>query len=221
MPFTYYAIGSTLAGMVNIESTYGLTIHQLPGNLVPLVGKNRKRAASGNVRRSGAIDGALLLDVASRSNLNAFINAVFGGWNSASAQMYLSVLTTDGHYTSIRAYVEPPAFEAVNAANLKTIELPITGIAVQKLSKSANYTVTTADHMIEVDTTSGSVTLALPALSGVAQNVPYSFIKTVAANSLVLDGNSSETVDGASTKTLTAQYARVDLVYDGTQWVTI
>jgi len=42
--------------------------------------------------------------------------------------------------------------------------------------------------------------------------------KLVAANSVILDGNSSETINGATTATIDAQYTSLSLVCDGSNW---
>ncbi len=219
--FTYYAIGATLAGMVNLEYTYDLTAHVVPNRALPLTGVNRKRAMSGKMRHSGAINGSLYLDVARRADLNAFMNAIFGGWETASVQKYMTLISEDGFYMPVLAYLEKPVFEIVNDVFVRPVEFGIAGAVVQSVTKTANYTVTTSDHFVKGDTTSGNVTLALPALAGVTPYVPYVFLKVASSNNLVLDPSSTEQVDGASTKTLTALYSRAVLVYDGTQWVTI
>jgi hypothetical protein len=60
-----------------------------------------------------------------------------------------------------------------------------------------------------VDTTAGSVTVTLPQLSTVALGKAFTFYKPVAANSMIVDGYLSETIEGAANETRTAQYAVV------------
>ncbi len=67
------------------------------------------------------------------------------------------------------------------------------------------------------DTTSGSITVSLPAAS-TSTNRFLLFIKTVAANNLVLDGNASETINGATTKTTATQYGFALIFTDGSNW---
>ncbi len=71
-----------------------------------------------------------------------------------------------------------------------------------------------------IDTTGGSVTVVLPLAASSTGRV-LSFKKTIAANSLILDGNGSETIDGATTKTATAQFAAYSIICDGTAWHAI
>jgi hypothetical protein len=88
------------------------------------------------------------------------------------------------------------------------------------LSKTADYTVATGDGdnvMILTTSSGGNVTITLYAASGNAGKVVH-VKKLVAANSVIIDGNSSETIDGATTQTITAQYTSLSLVCDGSNW---
>jgi hypothetical protein len=90
-------------------------------------------------------------------------------------------------------------------------------------SKTATFTVDESSNNGTIylcDTTSGSVTVTLPAAASSTDKILI-FKKTVAANSLILDGNASETIDGATTKTSTGQYALMALACDGTNWHVI
>lgn len=62
-----------------------------------------------------------------------------------------------------------------------------------------------------VNTTGGSVTLTLPAVADALEGRVLWFYKPVAANSMVIDGNGSETIEGAANVTRTAQYALVGI----------
>lgn len=92
------------------------------------------------------------------------------------------------------------------------------GIILKSTAKTANFTASkTESTFYVVDSTAGSVTVALPAAASSA-GVVFGFVKTIAANSLILDGNASETVGGATTKTATAQYAAITIWCDGSAW---
>jgi len=80
---------------------------------------------------------------------------------------------------------------------------------------------TTLDNTYQVllcDCTSGDITLTLPAA---ADNVGlmYHVKKTdSSANIVTVDGNASETIDGATTQTITSQYDSIKIISDGTNW---
>ena len=76
----------------------------------------------------------------------------------------------------------------------------------RRSAKTDSYTVTTSDNMtlFEASTSGGSITFALPSLSSATDNFILAFKKTHASNNMILDGNSSENIDGATTQTYTS-----------------
>jgi len=65
---------------------------------------------------------------------------------------------------------------------------------------------------------SGAITATLPTLTSAAGRV-YSFKKTdVSGNTLTIDGNGSETIDGALTLIITSQYDNAIIVPGPTEW---
>jgi hypothetical protein len=72
------------------------------------------------------------------------------------------------------------------------------------------------------DTSGGAITINLPALSGVSAGTEIRVKLKTAGNTLTLDGNLSETIDGSTTYTLTVQNQAVTLVSDGSSnWEVI
>lgn len=89
------------------------------------------------------------------------------------------------------------------------------------LSKTANYTVSTNDgDNVQVNTSAsgGAVTITFYAASGNTGKIITVKKTDSSANAVTLDGNASETLDGALTVTLTAQYDSATFVCDGTNW---
>jgi hypothetical protein len=89
------------------------------------------------------------------------------------------------------------------------------------LTKSANYTVSTNDgDNVQVNTSAsgGAVTITFYAASGNAGKIITVKKTDSSTNAVTLDGNASETLDGALTATLTAQYDSATFVCDGTNW---
>ena len=88
-------------------------------------------------------------------------------------------------------------------------------------SKTANYTATIFDEVVLADATSGNVTISLPTSVG---NGGKNFkVKKVdaSANTVTVDPNSSQTIDGAATKVLSSQYAFINIVSDSNNWFEI
>ena len=72
------------------------------------------------------------------------------------------------------------------------------------------------------NTSGGAITINLPALSGVTAGTEIRVKLKTAGNTLTLDGNLSETIDGSTTYTLTVQNQAVTLVSDGSSnWEVI
>ena len=91
-------------------------------------------------------------------------------------------------------------------------------------NKTANYTVVVGDEgdLINVDTTSGDITLSLPAVATAGNGFSLHVQKDSSdGNTVIIDPNGSETVNGSSTFVLTSQYASCYLVCDGSEWHTL
>ena len=91
------------------------------------------------------------------------------------------------------------------------------------VGKSADYTVLTNDgyRTIGMTTSTTNRTVTLPAAASSTNRVLT--IKKIdsASGKVIIDGNSSETIDGATTYTLYLQYDSITLQCDGTGWVII
>jgi len=94
---------------------------------------------------------------------------------------------------------------------LQNILMPITGTA-----KTANYTATGDDYTILCNASGGDFTITLPAASGVT-GIVYN-IKSISAGSVTVDGNASETIDGATTQVISTQYDSIMVQCDGSNW---
>jgi hypothetical protein len=95
--------------------------------------------------------------------------------------------------------------------------LTATGMQQKYLARTTAYTATTSDYLI--DCTSGTFTVTLYAASGNAGRILM--VKNSGAGTITVDGNASETIDGATTYSLSVQYATVQLMCDGTNWKII
>jgi hypothetical protein len=95
----------------------------------------------------------------------------------------------------------------------------ISGIGFKQayVTKTGAYTATNDDYVI--DCTSGTFTVTLPASSGRTGRILI--IKNSGAGTITVDGNASETIDGAATYSLSVQYATVQIMSDGTNWKII
>ena len=67
----------------------------------------------------------------------------------------------------------------------------------------------------------GNITITLPAVSGCSGRIYH--IKKIdsSAYTVTIDANSSETIDGALTQTLTTQYESITIQNNGSAWYII
>jgi len=95
------------------------------------------------------------------------------------------------------------------------ISTPITTISS---TGAMSYTATDTDFTIAVSATGGAVTIALPSAS--TCNGRLYAIKKVdsSTNAVTIDPAGSETIDGATTKTLSSQNAVNIIQSDGVSW---
>jgi len=94
---------------------------------------------------------------------------------------------------------------------------PASALVLSVSAKTANYTAVPTDDVILCSGTSFTVTLyAASGNSGRTITVKKTDIST--SNVFTIDGNGSETIDGALTTTVDTQYEEVTLVCDGSNW---
>lgn len=86
------------------------------------------------------------------------------------------------------------------------------------VSKTAAYTATPYDHTILADTSAGGFTVTLPAAANVKGKMLVILKTSNDSNTLTVDGNASETINGATTQSSTIQYDAFLLQSDGSGW---
>lgn len=114
---------------------------------------------------------------------------------------------------------------AVAAQNSSVLTFDTSGIASfepkSKIavsgSKTSNYTATAADTLILCDSTS-AFTVTLPAAASSTGKTLIIKKTTSDFNAVTIDGNASETIDGATTTTINTQYESLEIACDGSNW---
>jgi len=83
----------------------------------------------------------------------------------------------------------------------------------------ANYTVLTTDDLIQVDCSTGPITVTLMAVAG-ANGYGFDIEKTdTSKNMLIIETNSTEKIRGNSSVRFNQTGRRISIVSDGTEWV--
>lgn len=113
------------------------------------------------------------------------------------------------------------AEEGGSSGGINTIAQPYVTSGVRAIT--TNYTLTTNDSVIVADASGGAITVTLPAVTGASGNIgvykQYTIKrKNSGANSVVVSRAGADTIDGATTKTLGAQYSTVVIVAGPSEW---
>lgn len=97
------------------------------------------------------------------------------------------------------------------------------GFSIATHVTSTDYTVATSDVYVGVTDTSGVRTITLYAASGHGGDVVIVKDESGGAgtNNIVVDGNASENIDGATTHSITSNWGSLTLKCDGAQWFVI
>lgn len=86
---------------------------------------------------------------------------------------------------------------------------------------TASGNVVSGDYLIVADATGGAITMTLPPAALVPGRI-YTFKRVNSgANAVIVDGYASETIDGATTYTLSAQWNSVTVMNNGISWFII
>jgi hypothetical protein len=104
-----------------------------------------------------------------------------------------------------------------------TITLKGSGAAAASSSltitaKTTTYTITTDDDVVTGDSSGGAFSFTLPTAVGNSGKVYH--IKKIdsSANAVTIDGDGTETIDGATTRDLLFQYDSISIVSDNANW---
>ncbi len=86
------------------------------------------------------------------------------------------------------------------------------------VQKTTAYTATLADEVINCHASGGAFSVTLPAAAHIGGKT-YTITKIDSSgNAVTVDANASETINGATTKVLAAQYDTVTIISNGTAW---
>lgn len=86
---------------------------------------------------------------------------------------------------------------------------------------NSNYTATLNDHVLLATGGAAGITITLPDATTCAGK-PFKIKKVDSgAGAITIDGNGTQTIDGAATISLSYQYNYVDIVSDGSNWIIV
>lgn len=128
--------------------------------------------------------------------------AVIPGSYGSATQVGLFTVDTKGRLTG---------------ASLATMRAAYRAIA----TKTGNYSASLSDDVILGDATLGNMTIGLPAVATSSQKVIVVKKIDVTANTVTIQGNAGELIDGINTQVISSQWTAVEMVCDGSAWYII
>lgn len=147
-----------------------------------------------------------------------------GGADSSGNQLFSDLDFTGADITSItnRAHNDLQSISGGDTGEYYHLtQEQHAGLTAVKTIDDGNspYTVLDTDGVIVCDTQNGSITVNIPAVSATSRLL--CFKKIHANNTVTIDGNGSEKIDGATTYSLTANDEFVQIINDATEWFVI
>ncbi len=92
---------------------------------------------------------------------------------------------------------------------------------VKLISTTTDFTATENEVVILADATLGNLTITLPAASGVTGRIYIVKKIDTSNNSVIVDPNSTETIDDRTSFNLNKRFASVMFISNGTSWFTL
>ena len=173
-------------------------------------------ASSASAAATSATNAATSASSASTSASTATTQASNASTSASSASSSASSASTSATNASN---------SATSAANSATAAAAAAaaGLYRQVLDKSANYTVVSADSgtLFRMNTGSGALTVTLPQISTVTDGFKVSVVKwTGDGNGVTIARSGSDTINGATSSTIGAQYSQTTFVadFETNQW---
>lgn len=180
-------------------------------------------AASASAASSSASAASTSASNASSSASSAAASASTATTQATNASNSASSASTSATNASNSASsASTSATNASNSASLAAANAA-SGLYSSVIDKSANYTVVSGDAgaLIRVTTTSGAITITLPAISTVTDGFKVAIVKWSGdANAVTVNRSSSDTINGATSASVGSQYSSSTFVadFESNQW---
>jgi hypothetical protein len=149
---------------------------------------------------------------------------VGGGTQNISVLSSSGVSVLPGTNNTVVLASSGTTIDRSGAVYINSLPIKDTASAIRVKSVTANYTTDWYDTILLVNATGGNITITLPDSGLVASTKDemgkiYHIKKVDAsANTVTIDGYSTQTIDGAATNVITTQYDSITIVSDGSNW---
>jgi hypothetical protein len=153
---------------------------------------------TGNIKCPGAVDIAL---TDSTQILLLIYDATLEYWLASVSPSNVVLLNSINSFTAMQSFT-------------KSVNFAYTSV-------TTNTTLDTTHNVVSVDASGGARTITLPTAVGIGGR-QYTIRKLDSSgNAVTIDGNGSETINGATTKVLAAQYDVATIISNNANWVVI
>lgn len=217
-----YKIVNLSSGVVTLQSSGANTVQAMAAN-TQLVAEVISTSGTGTASWNwsyGAVQAGL-------GGTGTVTSLTFTGDGTVLSSTPSSAVTTSGtvnasliNQSATKVFAGPASGSAAAPTfrSLLTTDLPF----VISASKTGNYTLAVTDDIVRGDASGGAFTFTLPTAVGVAGKA-YRIIRTdlTLANTITLNTTSAQTINGASSKTLSTQYEEWEVVSDGSNWLVL
>jgi hypothetical protein len=148
---------------------------------------------------------------------NASASAMAASTSATTATTQAGIATTQAGNASTSATNAAASATAAASSAASAAAAAASGLYRQVLDKTANYTILPADAgtLFRANTGSGAITFTLPQISTVTDGFRVSVVKwTSDGNQAIINRSGSDTINGATSVAISAQYSQVIFVAD-------
>lgn len=184
-------------------------------------GAQVKIIPSGSGSSGAAVWGSITGTLSSQTDLNTALGTKTTLAEVDAQKLSVFAATTSAELAGVLSDEAGTGGGFVRATSPTITTGTFTGVAVPITSKTSDYTVTSSDYTLLCNATGGSVTFTLTAASARSGQVLV-FKKTDSSgNTCVINRAGSDTIDGATSLTLSTQYQSATIQADGTSawWI--
>ena len=154
------------------------------------------------------------------SGVGARITAIDGGsYTGALAFEVNEATTANGSTTTEAMRISNTGNVGIGTTNPNSTFQVTGSIATNRTSFSSSATIASTDHICAVTTTS-SITLTLPSASTAGAGREYIIKSEKSTATISIATSSSQTIDGASSKSISTGYGSLRVYSDGSNWFT-
>lgn len=186
--------------------------------------------AAGNDRNIHFSSGSYGADADRRWSIQVDNVAESGSPTNAGSNFRISRRSDSGVFTATAVYVRRSdgqvGINNTSPTQLLDVAGTIKGTGMMqsistKIASQSPYTLLSGDYTILADATSGNLTMTLQAAASHTGRI-YKIKKIDASvNTVTIDANGSETIDGATTQVISTQWASVTIQSNGTSWFIV